>query len=97
MAEFCEECWKEMNGDVKWLKYTISEELDLCEGREQWKPVVIVKHQGYDNYIARLFILPFGIIHDIIFILWKLFSLPCLIVKKINLKKGNLPNKKDRY
>lgn len=96
MAEFCEECWKEMNGDVKWLKYTISKDLDLCEGCEQWKPVVIVEHQGYYKYIFRFFILPFRIIKDIICTLWKLLLLLHIIVKKIKLKKEKLSNKKDR-
>lgn len=42
MAEFCLECWNELNGTDKPKSYYIlSEELELCEGCGEWKNVII--------------------------------------------------------
>lgn len=42
MAEFCLDCWNRlMDCNDPPEKYVISGELDLCEGRGEWKPVII--------------------------------------------------------
>ena len=42
MAEFCEECWKKINGiDNGKVGYRLSRELDLCEGCGEYKRVVV--------------------------------------------------------
>lgn len=42
MAEFCLECWNELNGtNYGEEKYILSKELDLCESCEEYKQVVI--------------------------------------------------------
>lgn len=41
MAEFCLECWNEINKHSELLvNYTLSEELELCEGCGEWKHVI---------------------------------------------------------
>ena len=40
MAEFCLDCWNEMNGTHYTPEQVVLEE-DLCEGCGSWKPVVI--------------------------------------------------------
>lgn len=52
MAEFCLDCWnKLMNSNDPAEKYVLSDELDLCEGCGEWKPVIICikrRHVGAD-------------------------------------------------
>jgi len=42
MAEYCLDCWNKMNHahdtERDWI---LSDELDLCEGCGQWKPVIV--------------------------------------------------------
>ena len=40
MAEFCLDCWNEMNGTHYTPEQVVLEE-DLCEGCGEWKPVVV--------------------------------------------------------
>ena len=49
MAEFCLECWNQLNGtnDTKW-RYVLSWEKDLCEGCGQYKRVIVMeRHWSY--------------------------------------------------
>ena len=82
MAEFCLECWNKINKteDGK-RKYVLSKNCDLCEGCGKWKPVVIMERKAY--YINKFccFILPFRIVYNIIYFLWRLLILPYLIYK----------------
>lgn len=39
MAEFCKDCFEKLNPD--WIIITISNDVDLCEGCGEWRPVVI--------------------------------------------------------
>lgn len=42
MAEFCPECWNELNGtDEPTDSWVLSEDLELCEGCGAWKHVII--------------------------------------------------------
>ncbi len=44
MAEFCKECFLQMNEGEEWLddkQIVVSQELDLCEGCGEWKEVVV--------------------------------------------------------
>lgn len=42
MAEFCLDCWNELNGcNSREGDVTLSFGLDFCEGCGEWKPVVI--------------------------------------------------------
>jgi len=46
MAEFCEDCWKEINqyNDIM-CKYSLSKECEICEGCGEYKRVVVVKRR----------------------------------------------------
>lgn len=79
MAEFCLDCWNEINKtNVDEKKYIISKDLDLCEGCGEWKPVIIMERKAYYIHKFRYFILPLRVI--CIFI-WKLLLLPYLVFK----------------
>ena len=54
MAEFCVQCWSELNeiNDPP-EAYILSRELDLCEGCGEWKRVIVAKRK---RYFLRLFI-----------------------------------------
>lgn len=42
MAEFCLDCWNELNGeDEPPENYILSQELELCEGCGEWKQVIV--------------------------------------------------------
>ena len=44
VAEFCKECFLQMNEGEEWLEdkqIVVSQELDLCEGCGEWKEVVV--------------------------------------------------------
>lgn len=42
MAEFCVECWKEINGySINENDVILSRDLELCEGCGEWTKVVI--------------------------------------------------------
>lgn len=48
MAEFCFDCWnKLMDADYPAEKYVLSDELDLCEGCGEWKPVIVWLKRQY--------------------------------------------------
>ena len=79
MAEFCLDCWNELNGtDYDESEYIISEELDLCEGCGEYKHVIIEKRQEFYMF------------EYIISIIFKLLTMPYLIYKKIKSKKQNM-------
>ena len=47
MAEFCFECYNKLNGGkCKKENYILSDELELCEGCEEYKKVVICYQSG---------------------------------------------------
>ena len=72
MAEFCLDCWNEINetGHSK-KKYVLSKKLDLCEGCGELKHVIAMEKKA-------CFILPIKII---CYIIWKVLTLPYLIFK----------------
>ncbi len=42
MAEYCLDCWNKINESEDSEKdFILSEDLDLCEGCGEWKPVII--------------------------------------------------------
>ncbi len=42
MAEFCVDCWNNLNGKkISPLKYALSKEVDLCEGCGKYKRVIV--------------------------------------------------------
>lgn len=48
MAEFCLDCWNEINEtNDPAKKYIISEELELCEGCAQYRHVIVAIRKGY--------------------------------------------------
>lgn len=48
MAEFCLECWNELNGTNDSEKeYIMSKDLDLCEGCGEWKRVIVAERKIY--------------------------------------------------
>jgi len=53
MAEFCLECWNRIN-DIHLTEKEVvfSKDLDLCEGCEKMKPVIICYKR---NWILRFF------------------------------------------
>ena len=74
MAEFCLDCWNEINGTKhSKRKYVMSKELDLCEECGEWKQVIICYRKGRLRrrirvFFARLFgkIWLFSMKYDII-------------------------------
>ncbi len=96
MAEFCLDCWNEMNKtntDEKY--YIISKDLDLCEGCGQWKHVIIMERKAYYMHKFRYFILPFRVINFILYFIWRLMLLPSLVFKyyKPENKHNNSPKR----
>lgn len=53
MAEFCLDCLNKINGtNYDESKYIISDDLDLCEGCGEWKPVVVaVRRKNSGSWI----------------------------------------------
>ena len=46
MAEFCVECWNELNGKkYRESDFILSEDLDLCEGCRELKNVIIKERE----------------------------------------------------
>ncbi len=82
MAEFCLDCLNKINEtqDSK-RKYVLSKELDLCEGCGELKPLIIMERRAYYICKLRYVILPFRIIYNSIYFIWRLLILPYLIFK----------------
>ena len=59
MAEFCLDCWNEMNetNDPE-SKYVFSDEPDLCEGCSEIKPVILATKKDYLIYRFRFILVP---------------------------------------
>jgi len=54
MAEFCLECYNELNGTHFTEKDVILEE-DLCEGCGEYKPTIVVfRSRGLKDWLARI-------------------------------------------
>ncbi len=82
MAEFCYECWNELNEtDLPQSKYVLSKDLWLCEGCGEYKRVVIREKK---SFFSCLFI-PFKFIGKILYVLGRIIILPYIIYKY---KKG---------
>ena len=55
MAEFCLDCWNELN-HTRLIEedVVLSDDLDLCEGCAQWKPVIEnIKRRGKKSWARR--------------------------------------------
>lgn len=71
MAEFCLECWNRLNDtEYSKKKYIISEELELCEGCGEYKPIIIMERRAYYMHKLRYFLLPFRIIYSVLYLIW---------------------------
>ena len=82
MAEFCLDCWNEINETNYPAKnYIISDYLDLCEGCAEWKPIVIMERKYYYLYRFHYVFFPFKIIWRTLYILWRILLLPYLFYK----------------
>lgn len=62
MAEFCLQCWNEMNETNNTQDdYILSKELDLCEGCGQWTNVIVARRRFRTlGKISRLFRMKFS-------------------------------------
>lgn len=88
MAEFCLECWNKINNTNDGEeKYVISKELDLCEGCEEWKNVIICERQYYNGDILGVILSIFSWLWKILHFLLRLFSNLGLKIKKHRSKK----------
>lgn len=77
MAEFCLDCWNEINQtNDPTSKYIFSKELDLCERCGELKYVIITTRKNHYRRKLRFVILPFRIIRTIFYVLWRLLTLP---------------------
>lgn len=55
MAEFCVDCWNELNGtNDPPENFVVSKELDLCEGCAQMKHVVIAIKPSGGSFLGLL-------------------------------------------
>lgn len=57
MAEFCLDCWNELNGshDTE-REWVLTKDLNLCEGCGQWKQTILVARRGRLLYdLKRVF------------------------------------------
>ena len=62
MAEFCLDCWNELNGtNDSPRKYVISRELDLCEGCGEYKHVIVRMKRYYYLRTIDILLIPFKI------------------------------------
>ena len=58
MAEFCLECWNELNGSKDPAqRYIFSRRPELCEGCMEWKPVIVGLRLRFllRDFFSRLF------------------------------------------
>lgn len=64
MAEFCLDCWNDMNetNDPP-RKYIISKELSFCEGCGAWKNTIVMERQSYFMRKFRYILFPVKLIH----------------------------------
>ena len=54
MAEFCPDCWNEINGFSDPPEaYVLSWDYDLCEGCGQWKRVVVRRRKNLLSYFLH--------------------------------------------
>ena len=52
MAEFCLECWNEINEtNDKKEKYIFTQNLELCEGCGKWKKTIVIERKYLYRYI----------------------------------------------
>ena len=90
MAEICLDCWNKINeskDDEK--KYILSKEVDLCEECGEWKPVIIMERRAYYMRKFSFFLLPFKIICIVLYIIWRLLTLPFLLFQNSKSKNNH--------
>lgn len=91
MAEYCLECWNEINGtDDKPNKFIFSKELDLCEGCGKWTHVIVLERKYAYQYRFRYILFRYKILYAILFFLWRILILPYFVyqyVKKSHKRK----------
>ena len=73
MAEFCEECYKKIFGDIKENERIIlSFDKDICEECGEYKRTVLsVVHK---SFIAEIIIFPFKLLYNLIKLIISIFS-----------------------
>ncbi len=75
MAEFCLECWNELNGTKDSpKKFIFTKYDDLCEGCGKYKPVILIEKKYYYQRKFRFVFLFFQIV-------WHLLTLPYRLYK----------------
>ena len=90
MAEFCTECWNELNDTNHSDKHFIlSKDLELCEGCGEYKRVIIAERI---NVFLFIFLLPFLPI----FLVFKLIDIICFRIENRNILK-KYKSKKNYY
>lgn len=83
MAEFCVDCWNDINGiSDSEDKYILSKEYCLCEGCGELKRVIVTDKKSYKRYRLKKFLYP-------LYFLWRVILIPYTIykIKKIKKKK----------
>ena len=83
MAEFCPDCWSELNEtNYPKSKYKLSKQSGFCEGCGQWKQVVIAEKKDYYLYKLRFIIYPFIAVYFLAVFIIRLIFLPYLLYKR---------------
>lgn len=81
MADFCLDCWNEINEtNFKKSKYVLSKNLHFCEECNEYKHVIIAERKYYYMRKFKYIILPFRF-------LFHLILMPYYIIRYIKLKK----------
>lgn len=82
MAEFCLDCWNELNetNDPP-EQYIISKYFTLCEGCGEYKHVILAEHEYFYSDAFKYFLLPLEGFCLLIYVLWQILILPYLIYK----------------
>lgn len=83
MAEFCLDCWNEMNGtNDPPEKYIITDDFTLCEGCGEFKPVIVIDREEYYRYKCRFVLFPVRLVCTVLYVLWKVITLPYRAYKR---------------
>ena len=90
MAEFCLNCWNELNGtNDPPQKFIMSKDLDLCEGCGKLTHVILAERNYAYSHKFRFVLFPFKILSAVLLTLCKLLILPYLIYKHKKNKSNN--------
>jgi len=88
MAEFCVDCWNELNGtDYPEKKYILTDTYELCEGCADLKRVIVCERKEYYLYKLRYVLFPFKCIYIILYVLIRIPLIPYLIYKQKKRRK----------